>query len=226
MLKDIEKINIEEYRPLRDIVFETLREAILNGKLKPGERVMEVQLAETLGVSRTPVREAIRKLELEGLLVMIPRKGAYVADVSLKDVLDVLEIRALLEGLAASLAAERMTEEEIEILEKKSQEFIDCVKAKDTEGMIDKDTEFHDVILRSAKNEKLTSIVEGLRDHVQRFRVIYFTEYDNGVELMKEHEKIKNAIKERESEEAKEASQDHIYSIGDYLAKKKTESQM
>ena len=87
-MKELGKIEIEQYKPLRDIVFETLRTAILEGGLKPGERVMEVQLAEKLGVSRTPVREAIRKLELEGLLVMIPRKGAYVADVSIKDVLN------------------------------------------------------------------------------------------------------------------------------------------
>ena len=98
-MDNLTKLNLDEYKPLRDVVFESLREAILEGKLSPGQRLMEVQLAEQLGVSRTPVREAIRKLELEGLVVMLPRKGAYVADISLKDLVDVLEIRASLEGL-------------------------------------------------------------------------------------------------------------------------------
>ncbi|MDI3500468.1 MAG: hypothetical protein PWP22_239, partial [Thermoanaerobacter sp.] len=100
---------LENYKPLRDVVFDYMKDAIITGKLKPGERLMEVQLAEKLGVSRTPVREAIRKLELEGLVVMVPRKGAYVADLDAKDLLNVLEVRSSLEGLAASLAAERIT---------------------------------------------------------------------------------------------------------------------
>ena len=79
-MDSLTKLNLDNYKPLRDVVFENLRSAILEGKLKSGQRLMEVQLAEQLGVSRTPVREAIRKLELEGLVVMLPRKGAYVSD--------------------------------------------------------------------------------------------------------------------------------------------------
>ncbi len=114
-MENLTKLNLDNYKPLRDVVFENLREAILEGKLKPGQRLMEVQLAEQLGVSRTPVREAIRKLELEGLVVMLPRKGAYVANMSLKDIMDVLEVRASLEGLAY-LAAERISDEDIKSL--------------------------------------------------------------------------------------------------------------
>ena len=83
-------VNMDEYLPLRDVVFKTLRQAILKGELKPGERLMEIALAEKLGVSRTPIREAIRKLELEGLVVMVPRKGAHVANITEKDLNDVL----------------------------------------------------------------------------------------------------------------------------------------
>src|SRR5690606_12292208 len=118
MRSPLGQINLDNYKPLRELVFEVLREAIITGKLRPGERLMEVQLAEELGVSRTPVREAIRKLELEGLVLMIPRRGAYVAEISMKDIADVFEIRAALEGLAAQLAAERCTPEEIENLER------------------------------------------------------------------------------------------------------------
>ena len=106
-MNNLAKINLDNYKPLRDVVFENLWTAILDGNLKAGQRLMEVQLAEQLGVSRTPIREAIRKLELEGLVVMLPRKGAYVANMSFKDLIDVLEVRASLEGLAGSLAAER-----------------------------------------------------------------------------------------------------------------------
>lgn len=94
-------VSLDNYKPLREIVFEALREAIINGTLEPGERLMEIQLAEEMGVSRTPVREAIRKLELEGFVVMVPRKGAYVAGLSMKDIADVFEIRTALESLAA-----------------------------------------------------------------------------------------------------------------------------
>ena len=99
---------------------------------------MEVQLAEQLGVSRTPVREAIRKLELEGLVVMLPRKGAYVANMSLKDLIDVLEIRASLEGLAASLAAERITDEDIKKLESIVEEFKDGINESNVTSLIKK----------------------------------------------------------------------------------------
>ncbi len=106
-------IKLDGYKPLRDVVFENLRDAIITQVLKPGERLMEIQLADEMGVSRTPVREAIRKLELEGLVVMVPRKGAYVAGVSMKDIHEVYEVRSALEMLAVTLAAERITDEEL-----------------------------------------------------------------------------------------------------------------
>ena len=110
------EVTMNEYLPLRDVVFNTLRRAILKGELKPGERLMELTLAERLGVSRTPIREAIRKLELEGLVVMAPRKGAKVASITERDLNDVLEVRKGMEVLAISLACERITKEEIEHL--------------------------------------------------------------------------------------------------------------
>lgn len=218
MLKEIGMIQEDTYKPLRDIVFETLREAILEGKLVPGERVMEVQLAEQLGVSRTPVREAIRKLELEGLLIMIPRKGAYVADVSLDDVIDVLEIRASLEGLASSLGAERRCEEDIILLEKKVEELSKCIEMKDTKGMVENDAEFHNLLMKTAKNKKLASIVESLKDQVQRFRVIYFNEHDEmGQKLIQEHKEILECIKNGDKKRAMESAQEHIYNIRNQL---------
>ena len=113
MTTDLE-MHMDEYLPLRDVVFNTLRRAILKGDLKPGERLMEIALAEKLGVSRTPIREAIRKLELEGLVVMAPRKGAKVASITERDLNDVLEVRKGMEELAIRLACERITPEELD----------------------------------------------------------------------------------------------------------------
>src|SRR3712207_1956871 len=98
--------------PLRDVVFHTLRKAILRGDLKPDERLMEIKLAERMGVSRTPIREAIRLLQMEGLVVNIPRKGAHVAKITEKDLRDVLEVRGGLENMAVKLASRRITEKQ------------------------------------------------------------------------------------------------------------------
>ena len=123
------EVNMNEYLPLRDVVFNTLRQAILRGELKPGERLMEIQLADKLGVSRTPIREAIRKLELEGLVLMIPRRGAEVAEITEKSLRDVLEVRGALEELAVELACDRITEEGIEQLKVAAKEFEEALQS-------------------------------------------------------------------------------------------------
>ena len=117
MAKDF-KVTMNEYLPLRDVVFNTLRQAILKGELEPGERLMEIQLAEALGVSRTPVREGYERTGNGRFVIMIPRRGTYVSDLSLKDITQVFEIRTVMEELAASLAAVRITEEELAELER------------------------------------------------------------------------------------------------------------
>ena len=118
MEQRLSPIKLDSYQPLREVVCESLREAIRKGVLKPGERIMEIKLAEELGVSRTPVREAIRKLELEGYVVMMPRRGTYVADMSIRDINEIFEIRTALESLSNSLAAEHITEDELEHLQR------------------------------------------------------------------------------------------------------------
>ena len=147
----------DEYLPLRDVVFNTLRQEILTGKLKPGERLMEIHLANKLGVSRTPIREAIRKLELEGLVLMIPRKGAEVAKISEKSLRDVLELRRSLEELAIELACQRMTEEEIDELEDAQRAFRKAVDSKDVMLMAETDEKYHEIIYQGTKNSRLVS---------------------------------------------------------------------
>jgi len=211
--KKLNSIKLDNYKPLRELVFETLRKAIISGDLKSGERLMEVQLAEELGVSRTPVREAIRKLELEGLVVMVPRKGAYVAGVSLKDVAEVFEIRASLEGLAASLAAERITEDEIEHLERLLVQIKSCVDEGNIEKLIHKDEEFHDSLYKAARNEKLVQIINNLREQIHRFRVTSLTNPNRAKELFEEHKRIVEALADRDSDLARKITQEHIENV-------------
>lgn len=118
MVKHLRQIPLDTYKPLREVVIENIRDAILSGDFPAGMRLTELQLADEMGVSRTPIREAIRNLEQEGLVVMIPRRGAYVADVSIHDINEVYEIRTALETLAAGLAAERIEDSEIEEMDK------------------------------------------------------------------------------------------------------------
>lgn len=210
MEKRLKPVSLDNYKPLREIVFETLREAIINTVLKPGERMMEIQLAEEMGVSRTPVREAIRKLELEGFVVMIPRKGAYVAGISMKDIADVFEIRAAMEALAAGLAADRITEEELEHLERILVKVGECVKDNDLEGIVEVDTEFHDVLFQATRNERLAQIISNLREQIQRFRTASLSTPGRMKYAFEEHKQIVEALSARNVELAQTLAREHI----------------
>jgi len=210
MAGKLSKVNLNDYKPLREVIFDTLREAIITGELKPGERLMEVKLAEKMGVSRTPVREAIRMLEIEGLVDMLPRKGAHVAELSVKDIMDVLEVRAAMDSLATRLAAERITDDEIKELRQIQAQFINYVEKNNLQGSIKKDVEFHELIYRASRNDRLLQIANNLREQVQRFRVIYLKDYSSPKNLIKEHEDICDAIAARNLEKAQEYAQIHI----------------
>lgn len=203
-------IKLDNYKPLRELVFETLRDAIITGKLTPGERLMEIQLAEELGVSRTPVREAIRKLELEGFLVMVPRKGAYVAGISMKDVVDVFEVRAALEALAAGLAAERITEEELDQLERSIVSISEVSDGGNLEVVVERDTGFHDIIYKASRNEKLVQFIINLKEQIQRFRATSLAQPGRTKMALEEHKQIVEALSERNVELASELARQHI----------------
>lgn len=207
----LDPIQLDAYKPLREIVFETLREAILSAKLEPGERLMEIQLAEEMGVSRTPVREAIRKLELEGFVVMIPRKGAYVAGISQKDVTDVFEVRAALEALAAGLAAERATDEEIEKLDRSLLAYSEQTIKQDINGIVESDTDFHDLLYKCSRNGRLQTIITHLREIIQRVRTVSLSQPGRSRDAVEEHRQIVDAIAERNVELAQNLAREHIY---------------
>lgn len=203
-------VKMDEYLPLRDVVFNTLRQAILRGELKPGERLMEIQLANKLGVSRTPIREAIRKLELEGLVLMIPRRGAEVAQITEKSLRDVLEVRRALEELAVQLACMRMTAEGMEKLKKAADDFENVLGDEDITVVAEADVAFHDVIYLATDNERLISLLNNFREQMYRYRVEYLKKKEFHAKLLKEHQEIIRAIENGECDRATEVTSRHI----------------
>lgn len=204
------KLNMNAYLPLRDVVFQTLREAILKGDLRPGERLMELQLAAKLGVSRTPIREAIRMLEQEGLAVTIPRKGAEVARMTEKNMEDVLQIREALDELAVQVACDKMTDQQLENLTLAMKNFENAIQAGDLKKTATYDVEFHDIIYESTDNPKLVTLLNNLREQIYRYRVEYLKEKENYPMLIKEHETIVAALKEKNKERVSDAMRCHI----------------
>ena len=204
------EVNMNEYLPLRDVVFNTLRKAILRGELKPGERLMEIQLASKLGVSRTPIREAIRKLELEGLVLMIPRKGAEVAQITEKNMQDVLEVRKALEELSVQLACERITPEQVEEMKMAAEDFRKVLKSGDVTKIAEADVKFHDIIFAATNNQRLITLLNNLREQMYRFRVEYLKQKECYPQLLEEHDKLIALISGGEVEEACELMGCHI----------------
>ena len=203
-------VHMDEYLPLREVVFNTLRQAILKGELKPGERLMEIALAEKLGVSRTPIREAMRKLELEGLVVMIPRRGAQVANITEKDLNDVLEVRIALENVAIEKACARMSEEEMSRLWLAAKEFEHTIAEGNLVKLAEADVAFHEIIYQASDNKRLIQVLNNMREQIYRYRVEYLKEDEARNRLVEEHEEITQAIRERDVKKAQELSFEHL----------------
>ena len=204
------EMEMDEYLPLRDVVFNTLRRAILKGELKPGERLMEIALADKLGVSRTPIREAIRKLEFEGLVVMAPRKGAKVASITERDLNDVLEVRKGMEVLAISLACKRITGEELEKLEIIERDFQRLIESGNLTELAEMDVKFHDTIYHATNNQRLVQLLNNLREQMYRYRMEYLKDIAVRRTLAEEHKAICQALRERNQQQAEKYVSIHI----------------
>lgn len=204
------KVNMNEYLPLRDVVFNTLQQAILRGELKPGERLMEIQLANKLGVSRTPIREAIRKLELDGLVLVAPRKGAEVARITEKSLRDVLEVRRSLEELAVRLACERMEPQRLADLKEAEHAFEAVLGNDDITVVAEADVAFHGVIYVATDNERLIQLLNNFREQMYRYRVEYLKRTECHSQLLAEHRGIIRAIENKEAQDAARITCKHI----------------
>ena len=211
--------DIQNHKPLREMVYEELKMQILKGSIIPGTRMMEVELAEEMGVSRTPIREAIRKLEKEGLVTIEPRRGAYASMISTEDMVEILEVRQDLEGLAAYFAADRMTKGQMEELKQVSNSYNEAVRQGNMEAMIKHDTRFHHIIVESCRNKILVQMIEQLQELVLRFRYIYYDNFRRAENMPEEHEAIVAAIAEGDANKARAAADIHIERLKELVIK-------
>ena len=218
-------LQLDDYLPLREVVFNTLRKAIIEGEFQPGERLMEVTLANKLGVSRTPVREAIRMLELEGLVVMVPRRGAEVAKITVKDLKDALEVRLALETLSVRLACERIDDDCKEELKASCIKFREAINSKLVPAIVQGDEAFHNVIYKATKNDKLINITQNLREQVYRYRVEYVKDFSYHDNLIREHDLITMAILKGDTETAVKIMNEHIYNQEQIVIKNVTNAE-
>ena len=204
---------IEGYELLGQKVYRALKTEIIKGSLKPGIKLLECKVAEQLGVSRTPVREALRELAAEGFVTMSPNKGMIVNNVSVKDIQDVLQIRGVLEGLAARLAAKLINEEEIKELEKYLKQMEYYADKDDALGFSKADAEFHELILNICRNNRLIQIRKNLSDQAHRYRIRSLSIPGRLKYSLKEHQEIVEALKRKDLEQADRLSQKHIKNV-------------
>lgn len=200
----------EDNYSLGSRVFHKIRKGILSGKYAANEELKEKNIGDELGVSRTPVREALRQLELEGLVSIIPNKGAYVVGLSKKDIRDIYEMRSLLEGLCAKWAAVNVTEEQLNELEENI--FLSEFHAskQNWEQMVELDNRFHEILYLASGSKELKHILTDYHQYVQRVRKITLAEAKRVQESTEEHKVIVEALKKHDPEKAEEAATIHI----------------
>ena len=200
----------DDHYSLSSRVFHTIREDILNGKYQANEELKEKSIGEEMGVSRTPVREALRQLELEGLVHIIPNKGAFVENVTLKDIKDIYEIRSLLEGLCARWAANNITKEQLEELEE-TVFLSDFQFTKENwDQMVELDNRFHEIVYEACGSKELTRVLRDYHHYLQRIRKITLEQKTRARASMDEHCKIAEALKARDAAEAERCASIHI----------------
>lgn len=205
---------------LRGKVFIQLQNDILNGKYQPGDSLIETRLSEELGVSRTPIREALRQLELEGLVQSVPNKGAVVTGITAKDIEDIYKIRMLIEGLAARLAAEKITREELDELKEavELEEFY--TQKNDTCHLLKFDSRFHEIIFKASKSRPLMHTLSTFHHYVQRARNASLSSPTRAQKALDEHRAILQAIIERDADRAEKLTTEHIRNASINLIKK------
>ena len=193
---------IERHQTLREKILETIRDAILKGTLKPGERVSEPDLAERFGISRTPIREAFRQLESEGYLQVVPRKGAVVASLSARDIEEFYAIKIILEGFAARMAAEKLTGKEIERLESINERLHKIAEEGDVKTFFRVHNEFHEVFIKAAGNEKLSEMINQLVMKFKRLRLASLSQPGRMAVSIEDHQDMIQAFKDRDGNRA------------------------
>lgn len=219
----INKETTDKYS-LRGRVFHHMREDILSGKYKKDDELRENTIANELGVSRTPVREALRQLELEGLVKIVPNKSAVVTGFSAKDMHDIYIIRSYLEGLCAKLACENITEAQIEALEEIQYLFDFHAKKKHFEQLVELDDRFHDIIYEASNSRMLTHVLVDYHHYVGRIRKVSLSNEERAEYCSKEHNAILEALRQRDGDKAEQLAHQHILNTIQNINKKGLEA--
>ena len=217
-MKDF-NIKIEEPKLLSEDIADSIRTAIIKGKFRPGEKISEGELADSMGISRTPLREAFRKLENEGFIEIIPRKGAVVTEINPDEAFQLYEIKSTLEGLAARLAASRMTGKDIEKLEKINAELENLQVADDLDGFYKTHCRFHDVFVKLCGNNRLIQMISNLNDHFKRFGVVSLTFPGQFGEAARQHVEIIDAFRSGDEKNIEAKVRENVITGGIILVK-------
>jgi DNA-binding GntR family transcriptional regulator len=200
---------ISNYRTMQEIVTDTLRDAILNGKYPPGQRLVADELAKELGVSRMPVREALHRLEVVGLVTMVPHKGTVVSEVSEEEIIEIYHIRGVLDGLATRLAAPNLTPEDHACLNEILDQMDAAVKAKDNDRLLAINRDFHEVIWQAAHAPRLQALLQNLYDASQRFRNISLLLPGRIDQITQDHRLITQALAQNNVADAERFAIEH-----------------
>ncbi len=213
------KQEVTDKYSLRGRVFHKLREDILNGRYKENEELKEVAIGEELGVSRTPVREAFRQLELEGLIQIVPNKGAYVTGITAKDVKDIYMIRSSLEGMCARLATEHITPEQLAEMEENVYLASFHVSKGHMEQMAELDNRFHQILYEACDSKMLQHLLQDFHQYVIRIRKKTLSARERGGASNEEHRSIMEAIKAGKPQEAERLATCHVNNAYDNIVK-------
>lgn len=211
------KIKIDEPKLLSEDIADSIKTAIIKGKFKPGEKISEGELAESMGISRTPLREAFRRLENEGFIQIIPRKGAVVSEIDAKEAISLYEIKSVLEGLAARLAAANMKEKEISKLEKINNELKELIDKNDLESFYRVHTRFHEGFVKACGNKRLIQMISNLNDHFSRFGIISLTLPGQFEKAFQQHAEIIEAFKGGDEDIAEQKVKTNVLTGGRVL---------
>lgn len=214
-----EKIESTDLRPIREIVLERLRKAIMNGSFESGDRLIETSIAEGMGVSRTPVREAFRQLEIEGLAENVPRRGTIVKGISKTDILEIYEIREVLEGLSFRLACSNISESQVLELKDKLSKMEQCINVDDIKEYWRLHGEFHDFILYCSKNQRLIDQMKQIYEYLSRLRNFTLVMNKRRNIAMEEHRALIEAFEKNDEVLAEQIGREHTLNAKRFLSK-------
>jgi DNA-binding GntR family transcriptional regulator len=204
------RLVIKDMKTIRKRIYEHLREQLLNGEIAPPEHLIEAKIAEELGTSRTPVREALHSLELEGLIESIPRVGYVVKAISGEEVEEICEIRMAIEGVAVRWAMEKAHKKLVEELKRNVLLSDEKVLKGEVRAFVDMDARFHEIIARFSGSKRLLELAQTLRRHMLRYRIHSINSVDNVLRAIDGHKGILKAIEKRNLEEVNKAIRHHM----------------